>query len=346
MINKVYIRNFQSHTKTILNFSKGLNVIAGSSDNGKTAIIRALAWVITNKPSGDAYRSWKGGDTRVTITLDNNIKVTRKKGAGINIYKMKNTFKAFGTGVPSEIIKTLNLGEINIQYQYDKFFLVSASPGEVARILNKIVNLELIDTSLSFVQKKIREESAYISSITNELKTLQEEATTLDWLSGVNKDLKKAEKLEQTINKNKIMVEEIPFTLRNIKECEYNIQRYKNIAQYENKCNAMIKLHNNTVIQKDEVDSLINILNTARNCNHKIKQYTDIILNYGIKLDNVYNMRDSLKVIIDEYNAFNDIINNIIKHKDNSALCYNKINKLQAEFDKLMPDICPLCGKD
>ena len=46
MIDKIKIENIQSHKNTELNLSNGINVIVGSSNNGKSAILRALYWAI------------------------------------------------------------------------------------------------------------------------------------------------------------------------------------------------------------------------------------------------------------------------------------------------------------
>ena len=42
MIKSVGIVNFQSHEETAIEFSPGLNVIAGGSDAGKSSILRAI----------------------------------------------------------------------------------------------------------------------------------------------------------------------------------------------------------------------------------------------------------------------------------------------------------------
>jgi len=56
MIKYLQIQNFQSHKDSLLEFDPGVNVIVGSSDSGKTAVIRALRWLVWNRPSGDAFR--------------------------------------------------------------------------------------------------------------------------------------------------------------------------------------------------------------------------------------------------------------------------------------------------
>jgi exonuclease SbcC len=70
MIDSLSIQNFQSHEKTELEFDEGINIIIGQSDSGKSAILRALNWVVNNKPNGEAFKSNWGGDTKVKIIIE------------------------------------------------------------------------------------------------------------------------------------------------------------------------------------------------------------------------------------------------------------------------------------
>ena len=58
MLKSISIKNYQSHKETDLTFNEGVNVITGTSDSGKTAILRSLSWLINNRPSGDAFKNW------------------------------------------------------------------------------------------------------------------------------------------------------------------------------------------------------------------------------------------------------------------------------------------------
>ena len=79
MLSCLSIENFQSHEHSFLEFSKGINVITGSSDSGKTAILRALYWIIWNRPQGDSFKSWWGGDTKCSLVIDKKFGITRSK---------------------------------------------------------------------------------------------------------------------------------------------------------------------------------------------------------------------------------------------------------------------------
>jgi exonuclease SbcC len=52
MIQSIVLRNFQAHKNTEISLDKGITAIVGSSDSGKTSILRAFYWVLQNKPSG------------------------------------------------------------------------------------------------------------------------------------------------------------------------------------------------------------------------------------------------------------------------------------------------------
>ena len=68
MIKNLHIKNFQSHEDTFLEFHPSVNIIIGSSDSVKTAIIRALRKVVWNRPSGDSLRSHWGGESRIELS--------------------------------------------------------------------------------------------------------------------------------------------------------------------------------------------------------------------------------------------------------------------------------------
>ena len=52
MIKRIKIENIQSHKETELELSSGINAIVGSSNNGKSAILRAFYWLVYNRPLG------------------------------------------------------------------------------------------------------------------------------------------------------------------------------------------------------------------------------------------------------------------------------------------------------
>ena len=54
-LKQITLKNFQSHKDSTIQLDRGLNAIIGPSDSGKSAIIRAIKWVLYNEPSGDFF---------------------------------------------------------------------------------------------------------------------------------------------------------------------------------------------------------------------------------------------------------------------------------------------------
>lgn len=158
MIASLSILNFLSHKKTIMEFSEGVNVIVGVTDSGKSAIIKALKWIVFNRPAGEDIRSSWGGVTVAKIIVDDGILVKRLRSKKANSYFVDDKrFDAVKRDVPEEVLKVLNFTDINLQTQFDSHFMLSKSSGEVAQYFNKIAHLDKIDIALQNIQRWTRD---------------------------------------------------------------------------------------------------------------------------------------------------------------------------------------------
>ena len=168
MIEKIEIHNFQSHKATVLELDAKVNTLQGNSDCGKSAVLRALQWLIFN-PAGDYFISdWaRKGKTQTApcevIVYANGHKIVRRRDKEFNGYYLDDEmFEATRNTVPKKISDILNLGEVNVQRQLDPPFLLSMSAGEVSRYINNLVNLTRIDTWTSAAnsrERKLRQEA-------------------------------------------------------------------------------------------------------------------------------------------------------------------------------------------
>ncbi|MCK5601369.1 AAA family ATPase, partial [Candidatus Pacearchaeota archaeon] len=192
MIKNLHIENFQSHKDTGIQFQPGVNVIIGGSDKGKSAIIRALNWVCNNKPIGNAFMSNWGGET--IVTLD---KVKRRRTKSKNEYYLapiETPLLAFKNDPPLEILNYFNMGDINWQHQHDSSFLLSSSDGEVARMLNKTVDLTIIDTSHANINKAITAANTDKKYCEANIKDIEIKLEDFDEVEAMQKAVKKVKR--------------------------------------------------------------------------------------------------------------------------------------------------------
>ena len=182
-IQEVTIEGYQSHTNSTFRLSPGLTVITGPSDAGKTAIIRALRWFAFNEPTGEAFlhtiRNPDGSvkeavdQVKVSVTFDNGITITKTRRKGKTTY----THSAFPTAwekaeIPPEIKETLGLVKqqygdfetcLNFAFQLDAPFMLSESASVGAKVLGKLAGTEIVDKSISEVNKKTHQTRSDIS---------------------------------------------------------------------------------------------------------------------------------------------------------------------------------------
>jgi exonuclease SbcC len=180
MIEFVEIMDFQSHKHSSIDFDKGVNIIAGASDSGKSSILRALLWVIRNRPTGDSICNWFSDEVTVVNITTPECSVVKSRSKGETIFDFlegedHHVFKKVKTDVPEEIQRALNISDVNIQEQHDAYFLLKDSPGEVARKLNEITGLDIIDSLFKHANKEILDTKRLIENKEVDLKEINEE---------------------------------------------------------------------------------------------------------------------------------------------------------------------------
>lgn len=198
-IVSIKLIDFQGHEETTIGFSPTITSLKGASDVGKSSILRALRWVALNDLGGDEFIREGAKKTKVVLTVDigENKKglitsvITRIKGTA-NTYLLNDSeYKAFGQGVPSDIVKLLNVNEINFQGQHDSPFWFNETAGEVSRRLNAVVDLSVIDTTLSNVASAVRQAQERKNVCEERLEQVKEEYGQLEGQQERVEDFKK-----------------------------------------------------------------------------------------------------------------------------------------------------------
>jgi len=187
MFKKLTLKNFQNHTKSTLLFHPGVNVISGPSDNGKSSIIRALRLVLENKAQGDSYRKIGTDKTSVKLELDGHT-IERIRSKKENEYVLDGqSFKAVRSSVPDEISGIINLSPSSLQSQFDPYFLLSDSPGEVAKKLNELADISIIDKSIKAINSKVASAKSEIKFTQKAVADIEDELLAFDGLNEIEK---------------------------------------------------------------------------------------------------------------------------------------------------------------
>src|SRR5690606_5490252 len=265
MIIKVEIENFQSHKNTVLEFVPGTNVVIGESDAGKSAIFRAINWVITNRPLGDTFRPDWGGDTRVAIYTTEGAVIERIKTASRNVYVINGkALTAFGSDVPEQVSEILRMDEANIQSQMDVPFLLAVSPGEAARLLNKAASIDDIDYTLSNLRSEYQKISNNIKFNEGKLKDYEEEIKEYDNIPILEEKLEQLEEVEKELERHQQKLEKLTELVAGARRIQTELEKTKNIQQITEKFQEVLSRYNNYEELRKQLDGL-------KQLTHKVK---------------------------------------------------------------------------
>jgi len=340
MIRSLEIKNFQSHKDSYFEFDKGVNIIVGESDSGKTAILRALRWLIWNRPSGDSIRSVWGGETRVTIFVDD-IPICRIKDKQEEYILEDSHFTAFRTDVPEEIQKVLNFNEINLQNQLDAPFLLSETPGAVALYFNKIARLDKIDTGLQNINSWIRELNNNIKYQEGQETKYKEEIKKYDYLEKFETEVEVLEEMDEQYKTSLQQSTKLENLILDINDSIADIKEVSEILQYEKAVNDILFF----IEQRAEIDlqesRLEKLLMEINNVQNEIKEQS-IILEIEKPVNDIVKLIEEADMLNKQQKSLFKLLSSI----DSITNTLNVKNALKTSLEEKLSklEICPFCG--
>ncbi len=348
MIKEISISNFQSHKKTNIELSPGVNVFIGPSDSGKTTVVRAIKWVRANRPLGESFRSKWGGNTEVEIKVtDQECIVRREKTGKDNKYRLiypEETleFKALGKDVPDEINKALNISDVNVMSQLDPLFLLSMSSGEVAQTLNRYVNLEQIDTTQTNIEsqlRKIKEDKERQNLLIN---TLEKELTDFEFLDKAEIDLK----IIMTLDKDFEKLKSLSNSLSSLIETINTIKKQIDITNLIIKDSVIIKELENKqseISQKlNRVQKLSSNIASIQECENRLKALSNI-LDAEKALKQITGRSGKLVETLSSIQTLENALFDINSLKSNIERIKRSLVADEKEWERIAPETCPLC---
>ena len=276
MIPFIKLKNFRSHESSTINLSKYITVVVGQSLAGKTNIARALRWVAFNRPSGDKVHSKFDEDkiTSVSIKADNKT-ITHKRKDKKNSYKItgSNNFARVGTAVPDEVKKALNLDEINIQNQLDQHYLITSTPGQVTKEINKIIGANKADRWIKELTTKINSLNQIRNISKKDLKESRkklEKYKVIIILDNINKSVKDCQKKIERLQRSNDRINELT---TNLSKVNRKIEKFRNLPEVEQLLNQADDLKSEILDLQNENKKLKLYHKTSRDLENKKRIY-------------------------------------------------------------------------
>jgi exonuclease SbcC len=354
MLKKLILKNFKTHEISELEFSPGINVITGDSGNGKTNILKALNWVVNNRPRGDSVirRGQKDCSVALTTIIDNKeYTIERARGKSENSYKILDkegkelgSFTSFGSSPPEDVSKLIGLSDINVQPQLKPYFLVLDSPGQVATYIRSLIKLDVIDQVVKCLSGKVRDEKAELSSLEMDLQEVEAGLKELDKvdLEGLERRILEAKSIVEAVRvleKRKEGLERIAIELENL-EAEW-ISLPDDVNQTLERANELCC----TFIELSEKISKL------RSLSEELKRLEKDRIVLPEDLTILFTIEESEKKYNDIYAKVNVLLGireGLLSIDTEMMMMDDQLSGLEKEKQLLMEQLgsCPYCGSE
>lgn len=361
-IKTVKLENFQSHKDTSVNFVNGLNVITGPSDSGKSAIIRAIKWVLYNEPRGTDFITTNETQCRVSLTLHNDVTIIRERTSSKNRYtlikdKEKQTYEGFGNTVPQEItnshqIRNIYLDtdqktSINLSNQLDGPFLLSQSGAIRAKSIGRVLGIHYLDAGARKVSSSISELRKEYTGKLEEQVDLQDQLATYDIYVDQKKQVDKAKEAVNSLKLKSKTLEAMKgyaYKLKTLNEDildgEKVLNRTQHLDTIESSISSLTELNSqhksSLLFQKKLIFS-----------NKEIGQCNDLLLNTAniqllqsklIRSESILNSLSNYKNLLTKHIRIKKEINHsdkVISNTSNLSSLENKLNSCHTLINRI-----------
>ena len=362
-LGRLILKNHESWIDGVFDFHKGVNILVGLSDAGKSSVLRAIRLVVDNEPNKNkeskepVFKSDSAAlneDASVMLTFADSVSIARIKGKVTNQYDLTiaegktQEFKAFASVIPDEINNAIRLNEVNIQKQKELPFLLSQNSADRGRFFNQVAGLDNIDKSQKYANSKVLEAGREASTCGKEVERVGAELKKLDFIPALEKKVVELEALggAQAVLEQRISI--IKNTLNAHAKIEEQIEELpdasvllplENLIEFTN---GLINTYEEREIRLKTLEGLCNKWNVLKD---DIREAEDIDTEGLSK-----TIKSTLQLIAD-YTDKRRHLSVIKSYADSYALVLQNIKstekqlvKASAEFAELKPETCPMCG--
>lgn len=220
-IKKLVLENVQPFKRAEINFSSGLNVIVGPTNSGKSAIMRAISFLLFGSPSPKSLLRF--GEKEFRILLETSTARIERIKNGRNVLIVNGQeFRSFGHNLPQEFFEALSIPEEFLEFVYaSQFappFLLSLSDTQKGRVLSLLGSgVEVLDRALVSIQKDIRDVRAQRSLLEKERDEVKSTLAVFERIPEAEQLLESAAAREERIKEMQQYRDEVLSLLRKSK---------------------------------------------------------------------------------------------------------------------------------
>jgi DNA repair ATPase RecN len=223
-------------------------------------------------------------------------------------------------------------------------FLLSVSPGEVAQTLNRIAHLDEIDVALFNAAKRLRDKNAELKVAEQQKASLEEQHQQFDYLDQMERDVRDAELLEQSVEDLSALSVQIDGIVREWNELQSLLSDLPDMSGAERLVVEVTGLSQQVFELTEKEHTLSAVLRDL-----KATQADLIGLPDADGLGMLYDVwildSKALAAGWDRLSRLDGLLDEYRSEQAKVGQMEREVQELEVEYHENMPDECPLCGQ-
>lgn len=208
MIKKIRLENFLAHGSTEFELDRGMTVLTGPNNSGKSSIVEALRCISTN-PAPKHFIRHGAKRAKVELELEDGVRVVwiREKGhARYEVHREgqeeAEVYAKFGRKPPDDVLSLIRLNlvplengsalDVHIGNQRNPIFLLDQSPGVAAQFFASSSEASHLLAMQTELKNKVRDAKRDRKAALQRMEDVRAELDALETLPDVELELEQA----------------------------------------------------------------------------------------------------------------------------------------------------------
>lgn len=346
MIKTLTLNNFQKHKQLVLEFDKGVNVLTGETDAGKSAIIRAIILALFNSPRGGEKTYLHEGATEplgVTIQ-DFNGNTIRRVNRTYTIND-NNVLAAFNQEKPEAVAEIIRFNEVNFQRQIEPHFLILETGGNAAKILNSVTGMEDQMLLLSEIKSRMVGTRREYLELNEEKEVANKTIAQLITVPLFIQRLDSIEEAQTTLDVTWNLIGKLDNLLSEAIIAHNKSIGFNFLDDLEKKFLKIFAKASANSIALKSIEYLTQLIYQIIHGQKKMEEYQDLH-RVELHVSTVHKFAIQTKYLMDQINKLTTMIKVVMEKEQTYQALDFEIDEWQAQFDALLLQSgkCPLCG--
>jgi DNA repair exonuclease SbcCD nuclease subunit len=353
------LTNFQSHPQTALTLAPGITAFIGPSNAGKTSILRALRWAISDQPRGAGFLRQGSKEVKVTLqtSVGNLIERSRTASSAGVLIVDGTDYKGFARNLPPELKQAHSVDTLqsngqslqpNLSMQHDGPFLLNLSPIQRAQAVAPLGGAGRIESAIRLLSTEETRFNTQLRNLVGELTTL---GNRMEELKHVPEELELVEQLLELYDQIE-RLENLRARVSKVSD-RFTAVRGLHVDQLKHLSTLPAKVHVDVFLF--DLDYLVNRIKSAKLL---LDRSTAVSANYnaqlGFRIPSVAGYIDRLTDLVKNRAQASALLSRITtaipgrrQIDDQTEELLSHTVKLQSAYDQLIESgaTCPVCAQ-